>query len=119
MESGTPKRVRRSLSEWFEGERVPHPDDPEEHLTYDVLLSLRGWDAEMFRVATPQFTAGARFALYAERLMPVLEEMKGIQNTPMPKGAGFADAARARLAVQKAIPEIRAVLFPGDDDGIA
>lgn len=75
----------------------------------------------MFRAAGPQLTAGARFALYAERLVPLYAQMQEIQDSPMPKGdlAGYAAAAGSKLAAGTAIPLLKSVLFPEDDDGLA
>lgn len=88
-------------------------------MTYDALLSLRGWTTEMFRAARPDFLAAARFALYVERLMPLFDDMKRVQATPLPKGPGYGEAAMGKIAAGKAIELMRPVLFPEDDDGIA
>jgi hypothetical protein len=75
----------------------------------------------MFRAARPDLLSGARFALYAERLMPLYERMQEIQNQPLPKGdpSAYVEAARAKMAAGEAIPLFRSVLFPEDDDGLA
>lgn len=61
--------------------------------------------------------AAARFALYAERMMPMLAEMERIQATDV---GGLSPEARgqigmAKLAAGQAIPLVRSLLFPEDD----
>ena len=75
----------------------------------------------MFRAARPALLSGARFALYAERLMPLYEHMQEVQNQPFPQKdpAGYAATAQAKLAAGEAIPLLKSVLFPEDDDGLA
>ena len=75
----------------------------------------------MFRAASPELLSGARFALYAERLMPLYDQMQEIQNTTPPKGdpAAWADVMRAKVAAGQAIPLLKTALFLEDDDGVA
>lgn len=115
----TPKRIRRSLSEWFEGERIPNPDDPEEALTYDALLSLRGWGAIELDTARPDFLAAARHALYAERLMPILERARELQDMNM-DAVSRDDKLRvgkAKMQARRLIPALREALYLDHDDG--
>jgi hypothetical protein len=116
--SSTPKRIRRSLSEWFEGGRIPHPDDPEEVLTYDALLSLRGWGEAEFRHARPEFVSAARFALFAERIVPLMQTEQRIQATSMAnlEPAVKGDLARAKMNAAQNIAMYRSALLL-DDDG--
>lgn len=66
----------------------------------------------MFRRASPDLYRATRFALYAERMMPVLDQMLAIQNGPMDPAN-----AMAKIHAAAAINAIRPVLFPVDDDG--
>lgn len=66
----------------------------------------------MFTHAAPEFHAAARFALYAERMMLVLEQMVAIQNGPRDPVN-----AMAKVHAIAAIEAIRPLLFPVDADG--
>lgn len=60
----------------------------------------------------PDLHAAARFALYAERLMPMLRDQQQIQAMkPAP------ELAMAKIAAMELIPAYRSLLFPEDDDG--
>lgn len=113
-----PKRIRRSLAGFYAGERFPNPDSDDGRFVYDVILSTRGWDREMFRQASPEFTFAARFALFAERAAPALAELEAIQNQPVtadmsPEYRGAL--ARNKIQAAKDIPAFRALLYPEDD----
>lgn len=66
----------------------------------------------MFSHASPALYDATRFALYSERMMPILQRMTDIQNGP-------ADPmnAMAKIHAGAAIEAIRPLLFPDDDDG--
>lgn len=108
-----PKRIKRSLSQWFTGERIVQPTDPDGDLIYDALLSMRGWGEAEFRTAEPELRDAARWTLYAERLVPILHGHEAIQGTPLPADAAAkAAAVPARLTANRQIELIRAELFP-------
>jgi hypothetical protein len=89
-------------------------------LTYDALLSLRGWGVDEFRLATPRFLALARWALFAEAGVKILNEAKEAAAISVPREAppeARAAAVRLRLDGQAVVDSIRPVLFPEDDDG--
>lgn len=113
-----PKRIRRSLSDWFTGDRISHPEVPDDALTFDALLALRGWGAAEFREATPAFLAAARWALYAERYAPVLADHERTLALPMTdlSPQGKLDLARAKQQAGRVVDALRAVLYPEDDD---
>lgn len=72
----------------------------------------------MFRQASPEFLAAARFALFAERAAPSLVELEQIQNQPItpdmsPDHRG--ELARNKIQAAKDIPAFRALLYPEDD----
>jgi hypothetical protein len=113
-----PKRTRRSLAEYFAGERIPHPDEPEASLIYDALLALRGWGERDFRLAGPGFLATLRHALFAEAGVKMLHETEQIAYMPVPTGMDVktqADVLRAKLPAETDAKRLRALLFPGDD----
>lgn len=85
-----------------------------------MLLSLRGWGEEEFRRARPDFLRGARWALFAERVMPMLEEERKIQGIDLPTGADpqvRGNVGRAKMEAAKNIESMTAVLFPADGNG--
>lgn len=83
-----------------------------------MLLSLRGWGLAEFTAAAPEFLAGARYALFVEKLAPVLSEAEAVLTAPLPPtGPEKLAAASRKLTVEKLIPALRTVLFPEDDDG--
>jgi hypothetical protein len=82
-------------------------------LTYAALLSLRGWGEAELRHARPELFDAARWALYAERLVPIYREYLAVQGTPLPKDAqAKAAATPVRLQANRQIELIREVLFP-------
>lgn len=70
----------------------------------------------MFRSVGPELYAAARFALYAERLVPLYDEMVQIQHRSLPKGdaAAYAALVKAKLAARDAITAMKPLLFPTD-----
>jgi hypothetical protein len=71
----------------------------------------------MFQRARPELMQAARWALYAERavpvLVPMLKEFERVQASPLPKDAHEkAKAMPVRLAARDGIDLIRSVLFP-------
>ena len=70
--------------------------------------------------AAPELLAAARFAMFAERLTPMLRDMEEIQAMPIEKGASPDTLRRlipAKQSATETIPLIRSLLFPEDDDG--
>jgi hypothetical protein len=116
-----PKRIRRSLGEWFTGERIPEPPAAEsgsaEALTYDALLTLRGWGRDEFATATAEMVTAARAALFAERLAPLLAEtVETLAVDPSnvePQHRPQVNRARREAAKQR--DAIRAALGMTDD----
>lgn len=113
-----PKRIRRSLAGFFAGERFPHPDSEDGRLVYDVLLALRGWGHDDFRLATPAFLSAARFAVFAERAGAVLSKAQAIQSQDM---SGLGNEEKGALALRKMdaaedIATFTPLLFPEDND---
>lgn len=110
--SNTPKRIRRSLAGFFTGERIPYPSY-DEALTYDALLSLRGWGRDEFATASPDFIAAARFAVFAERVAPILAAAQELAAMP---ASGMTPAQiKAKVAASAAIPNLHSALFPEDE----
>ncbi len=113
----TPKRIRRSLAEFYAGERFPAPDTDEGQLIYDVALSLRGWGPAAFATVTPDFLAAARWSIFLEGVMPIWRNaqatlMEEMPRDPVAKGL----VANRKIAAQEFIEDWRPVLFPEPDD---
>ncbi len=64
----------------------------------------------MFRHASPGLYRASRFALYAERMMPMLDQMIQIQNGPIDPKNGMA-----KVKAGDAIKLLRPILVPEDD----
>lgn len=76
----------------------------------------RGASLDEMDRARPDLLNAARFALYAERMMVLLEQAEEVQNTDL---SNMDTKTKARIAPGKMqartlIPAIRAVLFPED-----
>jgi hypothetical protein len=113
-----PKRIRRSLAEYFAGERIPHPEEREASLIYDALLALRGWGERDFRYVSPRFMSTIRHALFAESGVKMLQETEQIAHIPVARGMdpkAQADLLRAKLPAQADAQRLRALLFPEGD----
>lgn len=80
-----------------------------------MLLSLRGWGADEFARAEPEFMAGARAALFVERLVPVLKDYQALLAAPLPNGPAKLEVASRKMTAQKRLPELRRVLGLDDD----
>ena len=82
-------------------------------------MSLRGWGAEELRTASPEFMAAARFALFAEHIAPMLTNAEQVQNMPMTgvEPEQMRTLVPAKVAAANAIPALKALLWPEDDDG--
>lgn len=81
-----------------------------------MLLSLRGWGVEEFRLADPAFIAAARFALVAERLEPMLTQATQVLGRPLPDDPSAKLAlARAKSSAAELIPIMRAALHLEED----
>lgn len=82
-----------------------------------MLLSLRGWGPDAFTRAGPELLAGARWALYAERLMPQLVQLREVQDIDMADvvGSKRGRVGRAKAEAKSAIPAYLDTLFPEDD----
>jgi hypothetical protein len=116
----TPKRIRRSISAWFEGERFASPDDPDEWLVYDAILAARGaWSIRDLEHAAPDFLAAVRFAMFAERAVKVLLDAKQILAMPSNEAGLSTAALRERLAAKSAAAQdlavFTAILYPEDE----
>lgn len=84
----------------------------------DVALSLRGWGAEEFEWATPDFLAAARWAVFLERLMPLYQSAQMRLTEPLPSDPDAKrHAVRVKLAAQEFTKDWTPILFPEDDDG--
>ena len=118
-QQATPKRIRRSLGEWFTGERQASPSDPDEHLTYEALLALRGWRPSDFEAAEPEFLEAVRFALFAEATAPDYLSLRKVQDTDMRNVSDKGALGMAKMQAATLIPRFRSVLFldAEDDDG--
>lgn len=115
----TPKRIRRSLADYFTGERLVDPEAPDGALTYDLLLSIRGWGRAEFEAASPDFLAGARFALFLEKAIPLLREWEAVRDIPVTgdmSGDRRIALFKAKRAVEPLIPALTSLIYPEDDD---
>lgn len=82
------------------------------------MLATRGWGREEFDLATGEFRAAVRFALFAERttkLLDRLDEVTGMAVDHLDV-RDKARVTRAQLSAREASNEIRAALLPEDDD---
>lgn len=85
---------------------------------YAALLSLRGWGVREFREFSPQLRATACWALYAEKVGPMLASERAMLNvnlsglTPAAKLAAYAPKRRAEVNV----PILEAVLYQDGRD---
>jgi hypothetical protein len=88
-------------------------------LIYDVVLASRGWGVDEFRLATPEFLSASRWAVMAERAVPVFQEAQATAEMEIPRGdASLASrVARARVGAVAMVKEWQPWLFPEDDDG--
>jgi hypothetical protein len=86
-------------------------------MTYDALLSLRGWGEAEFTRAAPDFLAAARFAVFAERIAAELAAAQKVADTPFKPGHYDRQLVMAKAAAADAIPALKALLFPEDEDG--
>lgn len=83
-----------------------------------MILATRGVDRETFRLASPEFMAAARFALFAERAAPFLAEDEAIVAQPLSRDLtpdSRIALAKAKLEAEKRIPIVRALLYPEDE----
>lgn len=87
-------------------------------MTYDALLSLRGWGEREFRLARPDFLDAARFAIFAERLGPMLAEGEAVMAASLPtEPHAKLEAAVRKEKVAELIPVLRRALHLEGDDG--
>lgn len=118
QDAASPKSTRRSLSEFYAGERFPAPESSEGALIYDAALSLRGWGPAAFREATPDFLDAARWSVLLERLMPIYQSAQARLTEPLPSDPNAkGDAMRVKLAAREFTAQWAPLLFPDDDDG--
>lgn len=78
------------------------------------MLASRGWGAEDFLRASPEFLAACRWLVMSERMVPEYQQWVAIAATVPPKGKGWAEAQRGRLAAQKVVDSWKPYLFPDD-----
>jgi len=113
-----PKRIRRSLAEFYAGERFPPPESSEGALIYDAALSLRGWGPAAFDTAMPDFLEAARWSVLLERLMPIYQSAQARLSEPLPfDPVAKGEVLKARLAAREFTAAWTPILFPEDDDG--
>lgn len=89
-------------------------------MTYDAILAARGWGREELATATRDFRAAVRFAVFAERLAPVVADLAEVQ-AMNPAGQDVKAQARigaAKIAAQREVAVIRSMLFPADEDEV-
>ena len=109
-----PKRIRRSLAGYYRGERFPDPESEEGQLLYDIILSRNGWGHDDFRLATPLMIAAARHAVFAEGVAKLLDGAEQVANIELDKHTPH-DLRMAKFKASKAIPDLRAALYPEDE----
>jgi hypothetical protein len=89
-------------------------------MTYDALLALRGWGRDDFATATGDFMAAVRFALFAERVGPILNSAEEIRDQPVDlrnDPASTRTLMKAKHQAEAAVDSLRDALYPEDDDG--
>lgn len=81
-------------------------------MTYDVLLSLRGWGPADLESADPSFREAAHFGIYAERLAVLLRQADEALAIDLRQIATSdrGDAVRAKAEAQKQSVLIRSEL---------
>jgi len=88
-------------------------------MTYDALLALHGWGRDDFAHATADFLAAARFALFAERVGPMLEKTEQVRDMEVTRDmtpSSQRAVMKAKAEATEAIDAMRAALYPEDDD---
>lgn len=77
---------------------------------------MRGWGVAEFDRATPDFIGLARFALFAERAVPILRDAEDVLATPLPDepSAKLALAQRKTVAA-RVVPALRVALHLDED----
>lgn len=86
---------------------------------YDALLTLRGWGVAEFREFSPDLQAAARWALFAERVAPMLSEHRAAQDANLgglPPERKLAVGA-VKIEAGRSVPVLAAILYPEDTDG--
>lgn len=83
-----------------------------------MLLSLRGWGREDFRLATPEFAEAARWAIFAEGGVRELTQARQIEAEPF--GADMTNPAnvqliRAKGQAKDVIAAWTDLLYPADE----
>lgn len=71
-----------------------------------------GWGREEFRLVSPDFKAALKHALYAQRVVPILNEHQDVVNMSDAdlSTKGKAQLGSAKLAARKQIATIRSYL---------
>lgn len=78
-----------------------------------MILSTKGWGHDEFRNATPEFLHAARFALFAERVAPLLAQAEEV--AALPRKDLSPAQIRAKVEASAALPVFRNVLYPEDE----
>ena len=83
-----------------------------------MILSTRGWGREEFANASSDFLEAARWAVFSGYVGPMLAQLESIQNQPMDglSGSPKLVLARQKREADKAIPVLKAVLYPEDEE---
>ena len=93
------------------------PGSPGDYLIYDAGRWLRGWRSEEYEHAAPDFLEAVRWALFAERGVPMLNEAEEMALTPVDTRLAADSVAAilsARKAGENAAKHLRPILFPED-----
>lgn len=77
----------------------------------DAVLATRGWGAEEFRLASPRLLDAARWALIAEKAVPLFQEQRQIADT-VPEAGADPDRWRNRLIAIEYVKHVKPWLFP-------
>lgn len=77
-----------------------------------MLVVEAGWGRDEFRLVSPDFKAAIKHALYAQRLVPILDEERDVVNINEADltAKGKAQLGSAKLKAQKNIAKMRALL---------
>jgi hypothetical protein len=109
----TPKRVRRSLSGFVTGERIPEPRDPTAALVYDVLIQAdQGWTTPQLEAEGEQTRDALAWLLYIKALGA--EELQSLEDDSQPPKNAHEEQQRrsARKALAK---RTRELIYPPDE----
>lgn len=89
-------------------------------MTYDILLWRAGVSAAEIDLARPDRLAAARFAVFAERVAPLIDDAENVLARDFDKGMSPRDRSRlgaAKIEAKKQIAAIRSHLYLDPPDG--